>query len=330
MPHSSGGRGFHGGGFHGGSRGRYHSGRAAGGGLGATAGVVTKPTVKKEPFEGASKFAYYRRKTPHYFYADFLPASSYNVSWKSLVAWILIVNFVFYVFGFLFGGLYRHPTKLETDSQVHYIIDDKQGDITNDRDRLEADLEAFYQKTGIVPAIVTVDLFTFLRFGSGGSTEEYAREMYFKMFDDESHWLIVYGGTSNTGITHFIGMQGNDTDKILYKELTEEFNSALDNYLGKLDFHTTGEAFSLAFEAIEPKLMESGFNIRVLSGISVLAGVITIALGIIAIASYMEEKYKKAFKVDENMKEISCFYCGGTYIEGVDESCPFCKETDSL
>ena len=68
MPHSSGG-GSHGGGSHGGSHHSYHS-------SGSHSGSSSVPArhAKSVPFEGATRYVYYRKHKP-----VFLPITSINI-----------------------------------------------------------------------------------------------------------------------------------------------------------------------------------------------------------------------------------------------------------
>ena len=108
-------------------------------------------------------------------------------------------------------------------------------------------LVSFREKTGITPALTTTSWVTSMFWPA--SLEDYAYSDYVTKFKDEKHWLIVYQSKDN-----FEGMQGDETDNILTKEVTKKFNYAFHDYLVK--DNTLTESLVKAFDDITPKIMD--------------------------------------------------------------------------
>ncbi len=227
MPHSSGG-GSHGGGSHGGS----HSSRGGRGGS-------SLPRISRTHYPGAHRYRYYRHGTYRYVYSArkgklFHPAR-------------LLLGF-FYI-PFLAGivpDLISPFAKRMQSYDTQIIIKDEAHVLEADNS-LENALSAFYDKTKITPAVITVNNETWQ--SNYGTLESYAYNRYLAEFDDEMHWLIVYSepkeGADPNGYVdwYWEGMQGDDTDDVLTTSVTGRFNQ---QFQGSLETNNKKIAENLA------------------------------------------------------------------------------------
>jgi hypothetical protein len=211
MPHSSGG-GSHGGGSHGSS----HGGSRGGGSRG--------PTISRGRFPGSTRYVYYRRGEPKYFYAD--------RSFKPGIQWGRLLLILFYLpFLFVLVPAVAKNIPIAKKNYDHNIVISDEADVINDEQALYDSLERFMKKTGVTPSVVTV----YNDVWSKRTLEEYAYDRYLSEFNDEMHWLIVYSQDSYPSGSyidwHWEGMQGDDTDNILttaaVARFTNDFHSRL-------------------------------------------------------------------------------------------------------
>ena len=215
MPHSSGG-GSHGGGSHGGS----HGGGSRGGGS-------RGPKISRGRFPGSTRYVYYRRGEPKYFYAD--------KSFKPGIQWTRLLLILFYLpFFFLLVLAISQSIPIAKKDYDHNIVIRDEADVISDEQALYDSLERFMKKTGVTPSVVTIYNDDWAR---SGSLEDYAYSRYLREFDDEMHWLIVYAEGKYTSSSYkdwyWEGMQGDDTDNIITDALAAKFNN---------DFHSRLES----------------------------------------------------------------------------------------
>ena len=159
------------------------------------------------------------------------------------------------------------------------------------------------------------------------SFEDYAYEQYVNTFKDEKHWLIVYFSRTGTLKENwgFEGMQGNDTDSILYEKVTNLFNETL--YKSLKDEETTvSNAFIKAFDTITPDIMTPTFYMDT-SGIivcSLLGGFIVLFTVVQIINSNHRKNIAKAVQVDGTLELKTCAHCGNSYYANSVTKCPKC------
>lgn len=312
MPHSSGG-GSHGGGSHGGS----HGGSRRGGSRG------NSRRVGKNYFAGASRYVYYQNHQPVYVYAN------YDITKKSSKARLLLlavyIPFLLAVC-IMFFGAFHAPEKLSLPYDMHIVVDDTIG-VLDDESTVEETLRSFRDKTGIVPAIITVYNEDWQ--GRYQSLENYAYDLYVNTFTDEQHWLIVYSQPKEAEESfvdwYWEGMQGDDTDAIITQKAANRFNAKLQEGLTANSRYTVSEAFVYAFEDTTSSIMESYIN----------WGEIVVALGVglfIALHMYLmvffdpgnKKEYQEASPCPTYVQEETCEYCNGVYVVGTCISCPHC------
>lgn len=320
MPHSSGG-GSHGGGSHHSSHSSRSSSHSSGGG---------GPTVRasSRPFAGATRYVYFRDSKPVFVYAN------YNIQRKdqtpvkitALVFVLVLTLLVMAGVGWLFTDT---PKKLNTTGlDTKILIIDNAGVIDNDAD-LMASLEDFYNTTGVIPAVLTVNNEDWE--SNYDDLENYAYEAYLNLFDDESHWLITYSEPLNPDPNfndwYWEGMQGDDTDNPLYSVITNEFTDTLHKNFLRESKMSRGEAIKNAFDTITPKVMKKHVDIGpiIFSDIVVLfiSGCFILGLDI---NPKRDKGYSTAIPCpDKFVDQEACDYCGGIYIVGFHNKCPHCS-----
>lgn len=189
-------------------------------------------------------------------------------------------------------------------------------------------LVAFYNRTGISPAVITVENSDWQ--GVYSDLENYAYDLYVNHFADESHWLIVYstpdGYSSSDGFEdwYWEGMQGNDTDDVLTKSVTNSFNDELQKNLTARTRYTVSSAISTSFDDLTPTVMKSKVNWTMLfTSIAILAFVCLHACLMIGI-NPKARKYAKAKPCSDAAQEKACEYCGYTYVVDTCTECPHC------
>ena len=309
MPHSSGG-GSHGGGSHGGS-----------GSIG--------PAISKTYRKGYHRFVVYEGIRPRYFYSDRETIRPSDTRFTILDALLWLIYPLLFLM-FLVPDLLRPPEKLpQVYTQTEIIIEDSTDQLTDREERgLREVFEQFQDKTGITPALITFQNSSWQ--GRSASFERVAYDTYVSMFRDESHWLICY--SSDPGSTGFDdwyweGMQGDKTDSILKESITDTFTKNVQRYLTDREHYSIGEAFIQGFRDIEPKLMK-----RSIESTQIWIGVMSIAICAFGIVTTYNRKKQLAglegalrcpsdtFPVTEE----PCTYCGGIYVRGIQDLCPYC------
>lgn len=167
MPHSSGG-GSHGGGSHGGS---HHSSHSHGG-----SGRSSRH-VRSTYFPDARRYVYYDHHRPVYVYAD------YDITEKrSPLRFLMLLFYLpFILFTFsMFAEAYHHPHKLPQNYDYKIVVEDKANVLGNTAE-LRNSLVAFYNRTGISPAVITVENSDW----QGNDTDDVLTESVTNSFNDE-------------------------------------------------------------------------------------------------------------------------------------------------
>jgi hypothetical protein len=309
MPHSSGG----GGGSFGGGGGSFDSGSGSGG---------SSYHTSENYFPGADRYVYYENGQPRYIYSNSDPAKGAS-KWRFL---ILLAYIPFFAFLFpLFSGVYNRPVRLDTGYETSIVIEDN-ANVLGERDELDRTMKDFFDRTGISPALVTVNNEDW-EGGIYGSLEEFAYDCYLDHFGDEDHWLIVYSepeSPEDGDKYYWEGMQGDNTDDLLSKDCRDIFNHNLNKHLAEGDRPDVAGSVVLAFDSIESRIMKPYFNVRKAVP-AVLVLLFLLLHAFIMIKSLLKmKKYKGAVRVGLNARELKCSSCGGSYVKGAFSSCPHC------
>ena len=324
MPHSSGG-GFHGGGFHGGGGfSGHHYGR----------GARSSPIISRFHYPGAHAWLYYTtRGVPHIVY------SSQNITKTPQsagpITYVILGIFAIMPIAFIALTANQHPQRVVENYSTTVVLDDGAGVFSpSEQFQLLSVFEEFRKASGVTPSIVTVnngewnrDFWEILS-DKPYSLEDEAYTQYVDHFSDESHWLIVYSCDKGTtkGNWAFEGMQGDNTDGILFENVTNAFNEKLYNCLsGEM---TVGESFIEAYNYIIPNLMKDSFYIDGgLIAFTIVWEIFVVSMAAITIKSQINSKdYAKAQKI-ENPDSIvmkQCKHCGASYYKGTVDRCPKC------
>lgn len=318
MPHSSGG-GSHRGGSH---RRSSHSSRSYR--SGSTSAI--RHRVRTSYFPGARRYAYMHNDRSEYVYAD------YDITKKRsplrLLALIFYIPFIITLYHIAKDSILP-PKKLSTDYNTAIVIKDNIN-VLGDTGKLKSSLEAFYNKTGISPAVFTVHNEDWQ--DNYNRLENYAYDLYVNAFLDERHWLIVYSEPKEPDASfndwYWEGMQGDDTSDILTEGKAYDFNKRLQRYLTD-DSKSVSEAISLAFDEFTPEIMHNNFDPALLI-------ILLSFLGFICIHAFFmvfydpNRKYRNAQEIPletsaEEPHEEKCPYCGAVYISGTTARCPNCQ-----
>lgn len=313
MPHSSGG-GSHSGGSHSGSG--FSSSSSSSGGSSAK-------HIKNTSFPGARRYVYYENYRPVYIYADY----DIRKGTASGKFFSILGSAVSLLFGIMLLAMcYDKPQKMDTSPSYSCEIVDCAG-VIDDADMVQSAIDDFYDETGIPVEVMTVNNEDWQ--GSYSKLEDFAY-VYVNHFADESHWLIVYstpdGYSSSDGFEdwYWEGMQGNDTDDVLTKSVTNSFNDELQKNLTARTRYTVSSAISTSFDDLTPTVMKSKVNWTMLfTSIAILAFVCLHACLMIGI-NPKARKYAKAKPCSDAAQEKACEYCGYTYVVDTCTECPHC------
>lgn len=239
---------------------------------------------------------------------------------------LFYLPFILFTFS-MFAEAYHHPHKLPQNYDYKIVVEDKANVLGNTAE-LRNSLVAFYNRTGISPAVITVENSDWQ--GNYSDLENYAYDLYVNHFADESHWLIVYstpdGYSSSDGFEdwYWEGMQGNDTDDVLTESVTNSFNDELQKNLTARTRYTVSSAISTSFDDLTPTVMKSKVNWAMLfTSIAILAFVCLHACLMIGI-NPKARKYAKAKPCSDAAQEKACEYCGYTYVVDTCTECPHC------
>ena len=225
MPHSSGG-GSHRSGSHSGrssshrssshrssyGRDRYRSDRySSSGSRSFGSDDVPYAKISKSPFPGARRYRYYHDGSYRYCYSTQDPSKNFRPS--RLLLGIAYIPFLAVGGVLLLSSMRSIFVKPRT---YDIVIKDEAGILDSSFD-LDGTLEAFRDKTGVTPAVITVNNETWQnRFDS---LESYAYNRYIAEFSDESHWLLVYSEpvTPDPEFNdwYWEGIQGDNTDSVI-------------------------------------------------------------------------------------------------------------------
>lgn len=308
MPHSGGG-GHSGGGFHGGSS---HGTGSSG----------SSQHYSNKPFHGARPYIYYRHHVPIVFYSDRDPRTH-----KPAIVFPMIILGIMGIAApaMIFASAYHNPSKNTKKHEETVFINDTTDVLSDEEEfKLGSIFTEFNEKTGVMPALITVDYKTNL--------EDYVLDYYVNKWDDESHWLIAYcskSGTAKTNWKYEIA-QGYDTDDILYDSIKDRYFHPV--LCDSLDGDSTvGESFIKAFDSLMPELLKKDFYVGI---DEIMFAVVWEAfIGVFAavvIASYVKEKaMQKSETIPEgtNIVKKSCPHCGTAYYEGINDRCHKCGHT---
>ena len=327
MPHSSGG-GSHSGGSHSSSHSSHHSSHSGGSSSGG--GLPSNRHSSGQPFPGAKRYLYYRNNRPYFLYANYdvrKPDPMPRVA-GFIVFFIILLPFII-ASVFIIAKSVTVPKRLDSDKHPKFVIEDNIG-VVEDKKQLKKSMQEFYDTTGIIPAVITVNNDDWNE--DYTSLENYAYDLYVNNFKDENHWLIVYSeAVKDNGFNdwYWEGMQGNNTDPILTGKRSDSFTVSLHKRLLQRDTYSVDAAIALTLDEYRPQMMKPYANpAGCVGGLFMLVMFGFISWYIFAVA-YKPAKVSEEFKNAQPCEltavyEEPCNFCGGIFIVGMHTTCPHC------
>ena len=210
-----------------------------------------------------------------------------------------------------------------------FVIEDNL-DIFENEKNLKRSMKAFYEETGIVPAVITVKNEDWNKEYS--SLEKYAYDEYVARFPDEAHWLIVYSEEiKDNGFNdwYWEGMQGDRTDPVLTASRANKFTESLHKRLLQREKYSVDEAIAATFDEYTPQMMniimDKAQFFTCLFLFLVFGGSTYYSFAVAYKSPKVPEQLKHAKAVNLTaVYQEACSYCGGIYIVGMHRECPHC------
>lgn len=184
--------------------------------------------ISNTPFRGARKFQYHRGDKTYYLYSDTdmrqLPERKPRY-WLYLFYMPFFIAIIVMIITSL--GFKRGPLEKTTSEQIQ-VIDEADILTSKEESGLANILNEFKDTTGITTQVMLVDVDEWT---DNGSLEDWAYYRYYKQFDDENCWLLVYSQEDNGfGEWYWEGIQGDNTIGTMDVFL-DEFNTKLHSEL---------------------------------------------------------------------------------------------------
>ena len=329
MAHSSGG-GSHGGGTHSGSHSYSHSSRSS---SGSSHGGVSFDHVRisRRRFPGAHEYVYYdRRGDYHYIYAECTPD-------KPDLAITIILSILILVIGlglawFMMDiGLFV-PRPISTSSYESGIYLESSLDIGDESAALDA-MQDMLETTGVSPAVKVVDDAVWS--ANYTDLETFAYSEYYRMFDDEYHWLVVISYPDETADDGFVdwqweGIIGDDCESVISSETEDKFTLIMQKYLLRSEQTSLGDFLASAYDEFDAGVLATQYDVTFLA-ISAVFALVAFMLVVLVIRKYTREKTcYKATKVPAGAAMQKCSYCDRPYVVGTILVCPGCGAPVSI
>ena len=296
---------------------------------GEPSGYRPRLRVSKTYFPGAKTFFYYRGDNkPEFIYANRDVTREGAGTARLLWLFLFIPILAIVIFG-LFSTVVKIPGKVTGYKDLSIRIDDRADVLSDSEEENLADkFEVFQYKTGITPALITVNDEDWIR--NYDELEHYAYDLYVNTFEDEYHWLFVYSQpkVTDAGSDDWFweGIQGDQTDGILTARKTTIFNNSVQRKLLKDDC-TVGDAFSEAVNDLNGTVMDAEISLLKIPPFLIAIAIIVFGMFVaIDFHPFRARKFKKMVDCSgEIIKQEACEYCGGIYIVGHHTSCPYCQ-----
>ena len=196
---------------------------------------------------------------------------------------------------------------------------------------LKKSMKEFYETTGVVPAVITVENSAWQ--DDYVKMEQYAYDQYVNRFHSaEVYLLIVYSSENkDNGFDdwHYELMLGDDTVHIFTSKRTRDFNEALNKRLLDRGEYSVDEAISETLNEFRPKVMKTTVNTSsIILWVFVFFIFSIVGLPFLIVGLKPEKippEYKNAQPCNLTMVyQEACNFCGGVYIIGMHTSCPYC------
>ena len=327
MAHSSGG-GSHGGGMHSGS----HSHSSSRSSESSHGGALFDPVrISRRRFPGAREYVYYdRRGDYHYIYTDSIPDKPDLIITIILSIMILLIGMVLTWF-FMDIGLFV-PRPINTSSYQSGIYLESSLDIGDKSAALDA-MQDMLENTGVSPAVEVVDDAAWS--ANYTDLETFAFSEYYRLFDDESHWLVVISYPDETTANGFVdwqweGIIGDDCESVINSEAEDQFTLTMQKYLLRSEQTSLGDSLASAYNEFTAGALATQYDVFFLV-ISAISALFTLMLLVLVIRKYIRGMTcYKATKVPSGATLQKCSYCGRPYVVGTILECPGCGAPVSI
>ena len=220
--------------------------------------------------------------------------------------------------------------KVNVDYDTTVIIEDNVDVLTDQEEsELKEAFEKFTDITGVTPAFHSIDLTSWRSWYD--SLERYAYYQYLNMFDDEKHWLIVFSSNGDRYNWKWEGMIGDDCGSAITSKTEASLTSNIQNNLQNSSSYTVSEAIIAAFEEISKNINKVSIDWEILLlfifvNIS-FAGCAALCFINVCIKKYENDPRISSFRCTTDKEKptvYDCENCGGWYVDGIHDSCPYC------
>ena len=291
-------------------------------------------TYSSNMFEGATKYSYMEDGEKEYIFVNgdvdnleldssfrTLLKSTLQLEYKTTIC--LIITIILAVVSIVSSLDIPHKLKLQEAHPTIYLEDNI--GVLQDTEELIASAETFAKKTGLVPAVMTVD--TGVWYGKWASLEFYAWEQYSKLFDDEYHILFVYSLPVGAEFEdwEWVAIYGDDSLECFSDQRVSMLERSVQDGLYK---GNVGKGFT---SALNKSAEDYG---KVLASestpiVAIVFGILPVILFLYLIAriAHVKKLRELEFEFIKKLtpeKPHTCEYCRGTYwIDGLTK-CPHC------
>lgn len=319
MPHSSGG-GSHGGGS--------HHGSSHGGGGGSSY------RTSNRPFKGARHYIIYRRHHYHHCYTTMPnPKAWTKKSLRNWALWMLVILPVILTCLVAMDEYFK-PKMTQMDyADTNIYVMDRAGVLTDEEiGSLTESLAALQAKTGVTPALEIIRPLDNMWYYD---LENMAYDEYVRMFPDEKHWLLLVeypeGGTfSGYHSWKFEGMIGDDVGKTFNEYYEDLFTDTVQAHLMEYGDTDLFGALKGAYDEFTELSMRTVFNRSLVIGMGVLIEFVMLFVFLFVYLQYRQsQKWANAVLLADGFEsaEVTCPECGGVYVAGTVDNCPYCKKS---
>ena len=218
------------------------------------------------------------------------------------------------------------PKPIDTSSYESGIYLKSSPDIGDEAAALDA-MQDMLETTGISPAVEVVDDAAWS--ANYTDLETFAFSEYYRLFDDESHWIVVISYPGKTAADGFVNWQwegiiGDDCESVISQESEERFTLIMQKYLLRSEQTSLGDSLALAYDEFTAGALATQYDVAFLI-ISAVFALLTLMLLVLVIRNYTREKIcYKATKVPANATLQKCTYCDRPYVVGTTLVCPGC------
>lgn len=320
MPHSSGG-GSHSSGSHSGSS-------SSSGSSGSSRSAAA---IRKTPFDNCHTFVNYSSGQPEYRYSDLDHLDPDKLTVPILKIFWVVIQVILLIITFCSVHIPHRVSAGHTAADI--VVVDTLGVINIEK--LLPELEEFQEVTGVTPVVYTISNKTWNAHYT--TLEAFAYDLYVNTLPDETYWLLVYSTAEESdgwNDWYWEGMQGNDTDSVLTEQICDKFGAVVQRVLlAEADNGDVGRAFKEAFDKITP--MTSKVSLKapvwplIIADLAVTASFFTVIRAVRKRNDTMRNLVPVPETSIEQKRAIEdrCDWCGGIYVVGTVQKCPYCGGT---